>query len=310
MPDRERLATPSDTDKAGRQFPAHPIPQLQGPFDESILEANEGAGDKWVVDIDAQCRRRDLLENSGYERLCGRKWRQRPGERQAVSGPLVAMASTLFANWRVFRYHPLWKLTSMMSFGIYLLAKGLAKGLAKSEVEVLRTLQNYVDELDKFIERSKGDFLIIQIDVRTRIQYLSLPLGNLDVFDEMLEDRNFRLAMIDYNEKIEYAIERFSAAVRDSIHDVQKGREAISALWHYIGRLGQRSDRLSENLNTICKAMIANIEGWDKAFRKLHKRGTALDAALFELGMAVVEMQRRVGVASRKGVVRGKIIDS
>lgn len=192
-----------------------------------------------------------------------------------------------------------------MSFGIHL----LVKGLAKSEMEVLRTLQNYVDELDGFIERSKEDFLIIQIDVRIRLQYLSLPLGNLDVFDEMLEERSFRLAMIDYNEKIEHAIERFSTAVRDSLHDVQKGQEATSALWHYIGWLGQSGDRLPGNLDAVCNAMLANIEGWNKAFGKLYKRGTDLDAALFDLGMAAVEMQRRVGVASRKGVVRGTIID-
>lgn len=193
----------------------------------------------------------------------------------------------------------------MISFGIHL----LAKGIAKSEMEVLRILQTYVDELDGFIERSKEDFLIIQIDVRIRIQYLSLPLGNLDVFDEMLEERNFRHAMIDYNEKIEHAVERFSTAVRDAQHDVHKGQEATSALWHYIGWVSQSGDRPPGNLDAVCNAMLANIEGWNKAFRKLHKRGTDLDAALFELGMAAVEMQRRVGVASRKSVVRGMVVE-
>ena len=63
--------------------PVHPVPQLQGPFDESILEAVQGMDKEWVVDLDAQTRRRDLLENVDYERLCGRRWRQRPSERQA-----------------------------------------------------------------------------------------------------------------------------------------------------------------------------------------------------------------------------------
>lgn len=95
---RGGLATPTGTKKADSQFPDHPIPQLQGPFDESILEANEETGNQRIVEIDAQCRRRDLLERTQYERLCGRKWRQRPGERQAVSNPLNAMGSTLFVN--------------------------------------------------------------------------------------------------------------------------------------------------------------------------------------------------------------------
>lgn len=93
--DQDGLASPTDTDRVdstvstlgirGRQFPQHPIAQLQGPFEESILEADEEGGDQWVVELDAQARRRDLLEKSEYERLCGRKWRQRPGERQAVA---------------------------------------------------------------------------------------------------------------------------------------------------------------------------------------------------------------------------------
>lgn len=62
-------------------YPSHPIAQLQGPFEESILEVNEISITDYVVDIDAQTRRRDLLENDGYERLCGRKWRQRASER-------------------------------------------------------------------------------------------------------------------------------------------------------------------------------------------------------------------------------------
>lgn len=61
--------------------PEHPISLLQGAFEESIYEASQGQGIDWVVDLDAQSRRRDLLESPQYERLCGRKWRQRPDER-------------------------------------------------------------------------------------------------------------------------------------------------------------------------------------------------------------------------------------
>jgi hypothetical protein len=61
--------------------PVHPISQLQGPFEESIAEAVPGLASQWVVELDAQTRRRDLLENDEYERLCGRKWRQRATEK-------------------------------------------------------------------------------------------------------------------------------------------------------------------------------------------------------------------------------------
>ena len=174
-------------------------------------------------------------------------------------------------------------------------------------MEVLRILQNYVDELDGCIGRGTEDFLIIQVDIRTRMQYLSLPLENLDVFDDMLMDRNFRLAMVDYNEQIEHAIKRFTAAVKDTRNDIQKGKEAVGALWHYIGDLDQTCDGLPADLNAICTAMLANLEGWNAAFGKLQKRGSAIKVSLFQLGVVVVEMQRRVGVASRRSVKPSKL---
>ncbi|GFF59758.1 hypothetical protein IFM51744_10039 [Aspergillus udagawae] len=268
--------TPSDKKPCNRS-PVHPIPQLQGPFEESIFEASQKQETQWIVNLDAQSRRKELLENDAYERLCGRKWRQRAGER----------------------YHPLWKLISQISFGVHL----LAKGLAKSNLEVLKILQHHVDELDGFIERNTEDYFIIQVDVRTRIQYLSLPLQNLDVFDEMLQDRNFRLAMIEYNEKIEHAINRFTMAVKDSLKDIQKGREAIGALWHYIGQSAKENRPLPGDLVALYNAMLANTEGWNTALSKLSGKGMALESALAQLGLAITEMQRRIGVASRRDVV-------
>ncbi|KAL3496975.1 hypothetical protein BJX62DRAFT_391 [Aspergillus germanicus] len=276
--DEDQLSGSSDEEQVGiSTAPQHPIPELQGPFEESIIESLPGANKGWVVDLDAQSRRRDLLEGSQYERLCGRKWRQRAGER----------------------YHPFWKLSAQMSFGIHL----LVKGTAKSNAAVLNILQAHVDEMDGFVSRTSEDFLIIQVDLRTRIQYLSLPLENLDLFDEMLVDRNFRMAMIDYNDKIDLAIQRFTLAINDALKDIQKGKEAISGLWQYLGRPMKDKITLSGNLAAIYDSMLANTEGWNLAFSKLRKKGTALLYAMTQLGRAIAEMQRRVGVASRREVI-------
>lgn len=186
-----------------------------------------------------------------------------------------------------------------MSFGIGL----LTKRLAKSDVEVLRILQAHVDEMDGFLGRTTEDFLIIQADVRTRIQYLSLPLGNLEVFDQMLDDRQFRCAMIRYNEKIEHAVERFTQAVKDSLKDIQKGKAAVGALWQFLGDSARQNAPLSNNTAAIYNAMLANTEGWNVAFSNLRRKGVAIESALLELGLTITEMQRRVGVASRKEVV-------
>ncbi|KAL4885372.1 hypothetical protein BJY04DRAFT_214701 [Aspergillus karnatakaensis] len=260
-------------------FPSrkHPIPQLQGAFEESIYEASQGADRDWIVDLDAQSRRRELLENPQYERLCGRKWRQRTDER----------------------YHPFWKLSAQMSFGLHL----LVKKTAKSNAAVLSILQAHVDEMDGFVSRTAEDFLIIQIDLRTRIQYLSLPLESLDIFDEMLGDRSFRLAMIDYNERIERAIERFTVAISDALKDIQKGKDAIGGLWHYLAQSAKENAPLLRNMAAIFNSMLANTEGWNSAFSKLRRKGIALQYAITQLNRAITEMQRRVGVASRKEVM-------
>ncbi|CAI7584419.1 unnamed protein product [Penicillium discolor] len=276
------LHTPEDVEneqpvpRTSTPYPSHPIPQLQGAFEESIVETTDGSLTKWVVNIDAQTRRRDLLENDEYERLCGRKWRQRASEK----------------------YHPFWKLVSQMIFGVHL----LSKNLAKSEVSVMKILQKHVNELDGILERTTDDFLIVRLDVRTRIQYLGLPLRNLDVFDEMLEDRNFRLSVVAYNDQIEHSIDRFTLAITDSLKDLQKAKEALGALWFYFRKLTDEGCFKSESLQAFHQAMVDNMEGWIVALSKLRRRGTALQKALAQLGLATTEMQRRVGIASRKDV--------
>lgn len=79
--ERQRSESSDWGRNSGYLSPEHPIPQLQHAFEESIYEASQGKDVDWVVDLDAQSRRRDLLERPQYERLCGRKWRQRPDER-------------------------------------------------------------------------------------------------------------------------------------------------------------------------------------------------------------------------------------
>lgn len=48
---------------------------------------------------------------------------------------------------------------------------------------------------------------------------------------------------------------------------------------------------------------MENMEGWIIAMSKLRRRGASLQKALGQLSFAVTEMQRRVGVASRKDLV-------
>ncbi|KAJ5475036.1 hypothetical protein N7539_008102 [Penicillium diatomitis] len=185
-----------------------------------------------------------------------------------------------------------------MVFGVHL----LAKQQAKSSVTVMQILQGHVDEVDEFIQRTTEDFLIIHLDVRTRIQYLSLPLSNLSVFDDMLNDRHFRLSLVSYNDQIEHAVERFTLAITDALKDLQKAKEAVVIFWQHLQQAVADGGFQTESLQPFAQTMMENMDGWMRALTKLCRQGQGLQEALGQLAFTIMEMQRRVGVASRKDV--------
>ena len=193
------------------QAPQHPIPKLQGAFDESMLESmQENPHDNLDFQFsiaDSIGRRKLLLEQDYYERqVAGIK--QKPGET----------------------FHPLWKFTAQISFGMHL----LSQGLAKSDEEVIKNLQSHIDKIDDFFERTTADFDLAQEDIVERIRCLRLPLEHGDVFDTMLEDRSFRLAIVEGNEKIEHIAKWTNAASKDALKDVQAGLDGRRELTRYL----------------------------------------------------------------------------
>lgn len=265
-----------DHDPSSAQAPQHPVPQLQGPFEESMMESLNDLADE-EQHTDSIARRKLLLQGERYERVCAGRWKQRPDEK----------------------FHPLWKLSAQISFGLHL----LAQGLAKSEEEVMRILQSHVDDIDCFLERTTEDFDLAQSDVDERLRYLRLPLEHVEVFDRMLEDKAFRTSIIEGNEKIEHIVERTSEAMKDALKDVQKGIDATGALGKYLtGLKSVWTDRTPE-LEAVYVAMLGNVEGWTRAFVDLHLQGNRLAVGLVQLAGIVAEMQRRAGVASRKVLV-------
>jgi hypothetical protein len=267
---------PADEDVGSAKPPQHPVPQLQGPFEESMMESLNELEDG-EQNMDSVTRRKLLLQGEKYERVCAGRWKQRAGEK----------------------FHPLWKLSAQLSFGIHL----LAQGLAKSEEEVMRILQSHVDDIDGFLERTTEDLDLAQVDVEERLRYLRLPLEHVDVFDHMLEDRTFRSSIVEGNEKIEHIVERTSEAMKDALKDVQKGIDATSALGKYLTGLKSTWNNRSPELEAVYVAMLGNVEGWTRAFMDLHLQGNRLAVSLVQLAGIIAEMQRRAGVASRKILV-------
>lgn len=269
----------SDDDMDQRP-PVHPVPTMQGAFEESIRETlnndEPDPSDRYST-ADSISRRKMLLEQEEYERTVAGRWKQKPGEK----------------------FHPLWKLVAQISFGMHL----LQQGLAKSDEEVIRILQTHVDDVDGFLERTTEDFEEAQVDIDERIRYLRLPLEHGDVFDGMLNERSFRIAIVEGNEKIEHIIDRTAAAMSDALKDVSKGLDATRELAKYLTRVDKKWDDRSEEHDTVYLAMIGNTEGWTRAFLTLQSKGSTLRKALVHLGGIVAEMQRRAGSASRKNLV-------
>ena len=111
--------------------PAHPVPSLQGPFEESMIESVNDLAENDIPN-DAVLRRTILLDSAFYQRVVAGRWKQKPGEK----------------------YHPLWKLVAQMSFGLHL----LARSMARSEDEVMKILQAHVDDIDGFSREDSGRF--------------------------------------------------------------------------------------------------------------------------------------------------------
>jgi hypothetical protein len=261
------------------QAPQHPIPTMQGAFEESMLETlqdNDGVAKEYAK-ADSLARRRMLLESQTYERTVAGRWKQKQDEN----------------------FHPLWKLVAQISFGMHL----LHQGLAKSDDEVIKILQTHVDEIDGFLERTTEDLDLAQRDINERIRYLKLPLEHGDVFDNMLMDRKFRSAILDGNEKIEHIVDRTSIALRDTLKDVKKGFDGTRELARYFRKLDKTWENQTEEHMGVYAAMMGNTEGWTTAYIDLQNKGNVLHDSLTELSTIIAEIQRRVGIASRKNIV-------
>ncbi|EXJ64195.1 hypothetical protein A1O7_00531 [Cladophialophora yegresii CBS 114405] len=257
--------------------PSHPVPQLQLPFEESMMESiNDEVADD--IPTDAMVRRSMLLEAPTYQRVIAGRWKQKAGEK----------------------YHPLWKLVAQLTFGMHL----LSQHMAISEDEVMRILQSHVDDIDAFLERTTEDFDLAQSDIHERIRCLKLPLSHGDVFDRMLEDRAFRASILEGNEKIDHVISRTKKAAKDALKDVQKGFDATNVMDKYLSDLTSTWKRNSPEHEAVLVAMLGNVEGWRRAFLELHLQGNKLAGSLKKLAEVVSEMQLRAAAVSRNLVAQ------
>ncbi|KAF2459549.1 hypothetical protein BDY21DRAFT_192451, partial [Lineolata rhizophorae] len=262
------------------QPPVHPVKAFQRAFEESIVESLEGpesAATKPAGPQDAEARRRLMLANDDYPATYNARWRSRPGAK----------------------HHPLWKLLAQISFGVHL----LHQRLAKSDEEVIKILQNHLMEINSFFRYTLDDFDLALKDVSERISYLRLPLEHVNIFDTMLDDRNFRNSIIEGNEKIEQVLHRTSRYLNDALIDTRNGKEASIQALEFFNSLGRDWTVGNRRLGSVFGNIFACAEQWLKLFDECERKGNNLDRSLTDLRGILNEMIKRAGAASRRSLV-------
>ncbi|KAI6086672.1 hypothetical protein F4821DRAFT_269838 [Hypoxylon rubiginosum] len=270
------------TKDAAANIPTHPIPAMQPAFTESLIEAtNPDVPPKPKVRFaDARDRRTHLLDGAKGAKLHYELWRYRPGQR----------------------HHELWKLMAQISFGVYL----LLNGIANSNEQVVSILQGHIDEVDEFLETILEDVELATQEIKERIDFLKLPMENISTFEQMLEDRNFRLQIVTGNEKIEHIISRTTAALDAIVEDLGEGIGATREFARYLECEHDRAWRQHRpEVTEIFDAMRGNSQGWNKAFIELQGTTSTLRALVNKLEGMVAEMNYRAGEVSRR--TRGSV---
>lgn len=274
----EPPGSPSTTDDA---VPEHPIPAFQDAFAESLREATEGTADQKpnLRAMDAKSRREMLLSQDKDDDPFDVKWRYRPGQTQ----------------------HEVMKLVAQISFGVYL----MFNGMANSNSQVIGILQGHIDEIDEFLEIALEDLNQAVDDLTKRIQHLKLPMENITVFEQLLEDRKFRAEILDGNERIDGILTRTNAAMRQWDDDIEAGLRSstVFASW-----LNDQSDghwrQEQPDLVDVYDAMKGNTEGWLNAFEDMNDRAQEINGLVMTLMTIITEMESKAGEVSRRTWVR------
>lgn len=268
---------PSPVAPSRPNIPLHPIASMQDAFAESLDEATRGSIQQKpkLKILDAKARREKLLDEDKSEGPPNRLWRFRPGQK----------------------CHELRKLMAQISFGVYL----LINGMANSNAQVLSILQGHIDEVDEFLEAAMEDVRLATQDLNERLDFLKLPMENMEIFEQMLENRKFRLQIVEGNVKIEHILSRTSTAHSQTIRDINEGLRAAKQFSQYLAdnEKGQWRQERSDVVD-VFDAMKGNTEGWYNAFSALESQSTLLSGLCVRLSTMIVEIDKRAGEVSRR----------
>lgn len=283
---REPPASPLDTMKEvvvppasavpAPSVPKHPVDAFQGPFAESMLESEKDlqyppplpeAHDRFQ----AMIMDRQVDESLPFYP----KWQRQP--------------------WQ--EHHLLWKLTSQISFGLYL----LMSDLSKNELQVIAIMQKHVNDVDDFLSLVADDLRHALKDVADRAKFLRLPLDNLAVFEHMLTDEAFQTQILNGNERILHICRRTTTMMNEAIALVKQGQDACHELRNYLAVVQQDvSWQKDEKKVQIFDAMQHNVDGWHRILADVQDDGNRLQETLLAFAQTVDEVEAIATQLGRK----------
>jgi hypothetical protein len=259
--------------------PIHPIAAMQRAFTESIADSKgqseSGKNPLQFSNLTPEDRRGRLLQGIDYNDTYSALWRANPHNE----------------------HHPLAKIFAQIAFGVHL----LHQSAARSNDEVVTILQRHIDDVDEFVRRADEDLEMALIDIGERINHLKIPLEHMSTFETMLEDRPYRMSILEGNENIERIVSRTASLMDDLLADTKCGTQSIQQMSEYFVSIGKTWPSATVSFG-LYNRMLANTEGWFDCFEGLKLKGNSLGASLVQLSSFLNEIAKRAGIASRRQV--------
>jgi hypothetical protein len=275
---------PADRDQFIMTFPIHPLPSMQAPFEESMLDAT---GETGYVPFQNPNKNVELRQ----QLLC----------RETEASELE-WNFTYNCHWRNHskgKFHPLLKTITQIVFGVHLLHQHLEKSVA----DVADILLKHVNELDSFLQRANEDIEGSLKDMLFRRKCLKVPMEHVSEFDRLLDDRMYRAQLLDGNVTIERTINRMSALLNDYLVDMSTFRNATNELDIYLGHIGNAWVYENDDVGRIYSAMCGNTAGWSQFLQSLVAKAEKLGVVLVQVSSYCNEIEKRCGAASRRSLV-------
>lgn len=268
-------------------FPIHPLPCMQSPFEESMIDST---GETGYVPYPPPTKNIDERQ----QQLC-----------RDLDASELDWNFTYNCHWRHHpkgKFHPLLKTLTQIVFGIHLLHQQLQKSVG----DVADILLKHVRELDSFLQRANEDIEASLKDMLFRRKCLKVPMEHVNEFDRLLDDRTYRAQLLDGNVTIERTINRMSILLNDYLMDVNTFREANVELDRYLTKIGKEWAIEDEDVAKIFTAMCGNTSGWSQVLQNLVAKAEKLGVVLVQVSSYCNEIEKRCGAASRRSLVRSE----